>query len=328
MSSPDQPIANNLDASAVTRRAADWVSAQRSPKDWSDARQADLDAWLAESLAHRVAYLRVDAAWQRAQRLAALRTPMRQPPESERNFSGLGGRVAVAAVFMAVAGFAATQFWERSDYQLIETPKGGQERVTLSDGSQLELNTNTAVKVSFRGDRRYVELTRGEAYFEVRHDAARPFMVAVGNRRIIDLGTKFVVRMAPSELKVSLLEGKARFESSETINPQKPVILSPGDVVVATSKATQVFKETRRELSETLAWRRGSVVFHYKRLDDAVAELNRYGGPALVVADANTAKLLISGTFLTNRPEDFAGLAHEIFGLRVQRRNGALILSR
>lgn len=175
---------------------------------------------------------------------------------------------------------------------------------------------------------RTVELVRGEAYFEIKHDAGRPFSVMAGGRRIVDLGTKFVVRLGPDQIKVSLLEGKASLEGVAPTAAGRPIILSPGDVAFATADATRVSKVAARDLADSLAWRRGSVVFHYQRLDSAVAELNRYGGPQLVIADADAAKLQISGTFLTNKPEDFAGIAHEIFGLRVQHRNDSLILSR
>jgi transmembrane sensor len=315
-------------ASAVDRQAADWASAKRSPKDWSEASQKELEAWIAQSLAHRVAFLRMDMAWQRAERIAALRTPMRPAPGPNQTGPAIRRRIVIALGLVALLGAFAGQYLGPSHVQLIETPKGGQEKITLADGSLIELNTDTALKVKLGARERTVELIRGEAYFEIKHDVARPFSVMAGDRRIVDLGTKFVVRLAPDQLTVSLLEGKASLERINSNAAQRSVVLSPGDVALATSDATRISKVTARDLADSLAWRRGSVVFHYQRLDTAVAELNRYGGPQLVIADADSAKLLISGTFLTNKPEDFAGIAHEIFGLRVQHRNNSLILSR
>jgi len=326
MSGPSELNKPN-DASTLSRLAANWVSAHRGGKDWSGDQQAELDAWLAQSLAHRVAYLRIDAAWQRAERLAALKAPMRPISSAGQSHSPVWRRLAAGLALLVPFGILASQFYPASNGQLIETPKGGQERVTLADGSQIELNTDTAVRVDYRPGSRAIELVRGEAYFEVRHDASRPFAVTAGKRRIVDLGTKFVVRMLPEELKVSLLEGKASLES-DIANHQRSMLLAPGDVVVATADSLRVSKASTRQLADDSAWRHGSVVFHYKRLDAAVAELNRYGGPQIVVADTAAAKLLISGTFLTNRPEDFAGVTHEIFGLHVQHRDGKLILSR
>ena len=328
MSGSEDANLSTTEASAIDRQAADWASAKRSPKDWSEARQEELDAWIAQSLAHRVAYLRMDLAWQRAERIAALRAPTQSMPDASPGAPDIRRRIVSALGLVVLLGAFAAKYLEPSHVQLIETPKGGQERITLADGSLIELNTDTAVKVKLSAHSRFVELVRGEAYFEIKHDAARPFNVVAGHRRIVDLGTKFVVRLASEQIKISLLEGKASLEQINSNIAQRPVILSPGDVALATADATRVSKVTARDLADSLAWRRGSVVFHYQRLDTAVAELNRYGGPQLVIADADSAKLLISGTFLTNRPEDFAGIARAIFGLRVQHRNDSLILSR
>ena len=312
-------------ATAEEGEAAEWVAARRSEKDWTDERQAELDAWLTKSLANRVAYVRMDATWRRTDRLVALRKPMREPGAIQPPHQSRWLRIAGALGFAAIIGVVANTYLERPRPQLIQTPKGGQERLTLSDGSQIELNTDTAVSVDMRERSRAVELLRGEAFFQIRHDASRPFVVTAGTRRIVDVGTKFLVRLSPESLNVALVEGKARLEGPNT---QRAMLLSPGDVAVATAYATKVTRKSSRELSETLAWQHGKIVFHNRRLGDAIAELNRYGGPQLVVADADTAKLAVNGTFLTNNAEEFAGIAHELFGLRVERRNGNLVLSR
>lgn len=323
--SDDQNTAPEFSATPEESCAAEWVAARRNQKDWTNERQAELNAWLAESLAHRVAYIRIDATWRRTDRLAALRTPMREPPSSHVPRRGRWMRIASAFGIAAITGVVAGNYFERPRPQLIQTPKGGQERLTLSDGSRIELNTDSAVLVDLRDRSRTVELVRGEAFFQIRHDTSRPFIVTAGTRRIVDLGTKFLVRMSLDSLNVALVEGRARLESP---GPQRAAVLLPGDVAVATAYATKITRKSTRELSESLAWQRGAVVFHNERLADAVAELNRYGGPQLVVADADAAKLAINGTFLTNNAEEFAGITHELFGLRVERRNGNLILSR
>lgn len=316
------------DATGIEICAADWVAARRNRKDWNEERQAELDTWLASSMAHRVAYLRIDATWRRTDRIAALRKPMREPVDRGPLRRAFWTRIAVVLGLTAVSGVFAGNYLMRPRPQLIETPKGGQERLTLADGSQIELNTDTAVLVDLGARTRSLELVRGEAYFQIRHDSARPFVVTASAHRIVDLGTKFLVRIAPQSLKVSLIEGRARLENANDHGQPRAIVLLPGDIVIATAATTRVSRKSERELSESLAWQRGSVVFHNERLADAVAELNRYGGPQLIVADSDTAKLMINGTFLTNGAEDFAGITHEIFGLRVEHRNGNLILSR
>lgn len=326
MSQTDQKDAGpEFDATPEEAAAAEWVAARRNPEDWTSERQAELDAWLAQSIAHRVAYVRIDSTWRRTERIAALRRPMRERPEPIRSQRGWRTSVAGAGAVVAIIGFVVANRVQGPGAQLIETPRGGQERVVLADGSQIELNTDTAMRVQLGKKTRAVELIRGEAYFQIKHDSARPFIVTAGTHRVIDLGTKFLVRMSRQALNVSLVEGKARLDG---LNSQKSELLSPGDVAVATAGVVRVYRKSERDLSESLAWQRGKIVFHNERLADAVAELNRYGGPQLVVAGAITGKLAINGTFLTNNAEEFAGIARELFGLRVEHQNGSIILSR
>jgi transmembrane sensor len=318
----------DLGTDAIEQRAADWAVLRRNQRDWTEDRQGELDAWLSQSLAHRVAYLRIDAMWQRTQRLAALRTPMRPSEGARVPRKSWWSRIAVVVGIAVITGLFATQYLQHPRPQFVETPKGGRERLTLADGSQIELNTDTAVLLNIQPNARNVQLLRGEAYFQVNHDASRPFVVTIGSHRIVDLGTKFVVRADPGRIKVTLVSGIARLEDASTQGGNRSVVLTPGEVAIATVEATRVSKHTPRELSESLAWQRGSVVFHNELLSNAAAELNRYGGQTLIVADSATAKLTISGTFLTSNTEEFAGAARELFGLRVEHRNGSVILSR
>jgi transmembrane sensor len=317
------------DATAIETVAAHWVAIRRNRAGWSETQQTELDAWLAQSLAHRVAYLRIEAAWRRTDRLAALRSPMRAPTESGTSRRALWTRI-VAAVGIAtvVTGAFVGNELLRPHGQIIETPKGGQERLTLADGSRIEFNTDTAVRVDLSAPSRVVELLRGEAYFEIKHDAARPFVVTAANHRIVDLGTKFVVRMAPKAVQVALIQGSARLESENGPSGQGALVLTPGDVAIATANTSRITRHTEHDLAERLAWQHGSIVFHQTRLADAIAEFNRYGGPRLVMKGDAATKLKINGTFLTTGAEDFAAVAHEVFGLTVERKDGSIILSR
>ena len=308
--------------------AAEWVTDRRNQKGWTDEHQAQLDAWLAKSIANRIAYIRIEAAWRRTDRLAALREPIKEPVNYGPSFRTRWMHIAGALCLTAILGAVVNNYLRQPRPELIQTPKGGQERLTLSDGSQIELNTDSAVLIDIRDRSRAVEFVRGEALFQIRHDALRPFIVTVGRRRIVDLGTKFLVRRTPGMTKVALIEGSARLEDASSEDDQHAVVLVPGEVAMATTNAVRVSKHTSRELWESLAWQHGAVVFRGVRLADAVAELNRYGGPQLVVADGDTAKLAVTGTFLTGNAEEFAGITHELFGVRVKRQGGSIILSR
>jgi transmembrane sensor len=321
-------VVSVTDAMAIEDKAAEWVADSHNPEGWTVERQGELDAWLAQSLSHRVAYLRMEATWRRTNRLAALRAPMQTPPTPNNPKNALWMRVAGALGLVVLVGLFAGNYLVRPQRQLIETPKGGQEMLTLADGSQIELNTDSAIRLDIGSAHRSVELIRGEAFFEIKHDASRPFVVTVAGHTITDLSTKFLVRAASDSLRVTLVEGRARLESISGRSQQQPVVLSTGDVATATAEATRVLKKSNRELVESLAWQHGLIVFHNTPLADAVAEFNRYGGAELVVADRGAANLTINGTFRITSAENFAASAHEIFDLKVDHENGSIVLSR
>ncbi|HEV2563009.1 MAG TPA: FecR domain-containing protein, partial [Rhizomicrobium sp.] len=203
-----------LDATSVDVRAAEWLQKQRFWA-WSNEDQVALDAWLEESSAHQVAYWRLDAAWDRAQRLVAL-GPVAAKSETARNktlwplFASLAATAAVAVLVAAGAYF----FYADRSTQVFSTPVGGREIVTLANGSQIELNTDTELRASAQGGVTTVSMIRGEAYFQIKHDPAHPFVVMAEDGRVLDLGTKFLVRKDAKGLEVALLEGRVRFEPS------------------------------------------------------------------------------------------------------------------
>src|SRR3546814_18300530 len=75
-----------------------------------------------------------------------------------------------------------------------DTPVGGQRLIALADGSQIELNTKTVVRTAVSKTLRRVWLDNGEVFFEIAHDAAHPFVIFAGPKRITVLGTNFSVR--------------------------------------------------------------------------------------------------------------------------------------
>lgn len=313
----------------IEKLAADWLARQQF-ESWNEDEQKNLDAWLSESDNHTAAYWRLKAAFDRTDRLAALRRPMMRPfsssPPSRKPWTILYAAVAAFALIAIGGGIAGYQLLT-PDGRTFATPVGGHMTVKLADGSVIELNTDSALHTDFTPEKRAVQLLKGEAYFQIEHNAQRPFSVTVGDHRIVDLGTKFFVRKSPQQLDVALVEGKARLESTDSASNTRPTVLMPGDFAVATATSIGVSRKPVHELTDDLAWRNGMLVFHNARLVDAAAEFNRYGDTKLVISDS-AAKLTINGAFPTNGAGDFAGVAHEIFGLHVDRKGNDIVLSR
>lgn len=312
--------------------AGRWLErTQRS--DWSAEDQAALDAWLSDP-GNKVAYLRVKAVWQSANRLTALRRPsiqpMRaQPNRSRANISPFLLKTAAILALIAVVGPIVWQQMGREAPETYVTNIGGHKIIAFKDGTRVEMNTDTVLRVSQKTSERKVWLDKGEAYFEIEHDAARPFIVIAQGRKIIDLGTKFAVRhdignQQKEQLQVSVVEGLVEVEAKG----EKPnALLKPGDVLTATPHAQSVAKKSMSNLRAGLGWKQGKLSLDYVTLAEAAAEFNRYNTRKLIIKDLMAAKQTIVGTFQTRDLEAFTGVVTRLFGLKAETTNNQIILS-
>ena len=200
----------------IEAQAAAWVR-RRHFWDWSADEQAGLDAWLAESISNRVAYWRMESGFARTEKLVALRDPATETPQAARRFPVLMG-IAAAAALIAVIGIGATHDVLHPHDRIYSTPIGGHEKIVFADGTKVELNTDTVLRARMTTDERTVWLEKGEAFFQVKHDAAHPFMVMVGDRRVTDLGTAFLVRRDDSRMELAVVQGRVRFDAAEPRN--------------------------------------------------------------------------------------------------------------
>lgn len=319
--------ANLPNAKDIRSQAADWLQ-RRNFWNWNETDQAELDAWLAQSPSHMTAYLRVQAAWENTGRLTALRSirPVRQSTTKNRRVLPLLMGVAAAAAIAAIVGSSSISAWFDPEVKTYATKVGGHEILKLADGSEIELNTNTLLRTSIDSHERKVWLERGEAYFQVKHDEKRPFVVLAGNDRVIDLGTKFTVRREPHRLQVAVMEGRVQLQSKTASGKEHSVALARGDVVVSAGGALPVVKKSETQLEKDIAWRSGELIFEGATLADAAREFNRYNTDKIVVAGTGVAGLTIGGKFAKNDIAAFAELAQHVLGLRVERTDNNIIV--
>jgi transmembrane sensor len=311
----------------VRRAASEWLVKRHDSGEWSEQDEAEFNVWLVESAAHATAYWRLEDLWSRADRLSALR---RSAPEIAPMRSSLVSRMValLALIIVVLGGAGVTAFFITPQSGAYRTSLGGHRIVVLKDGSQIELNTNTAIRVAEREGERDVWLDRGEAYFSIKHDEGRPFVVYAGLQRITDLGTKFVVRRDSQKLKVAVVEGHVRLNASDGASHQNVAILRAGEVALATAGNLSVTSQSDNMLNEELGWRRGVLTFHHERLADAVAEFNRYNTQQLAVVDPSVGRLQIGGTFPIANVKEFADSAKEILGLSIIERGNEIIITR
>ncbi len=321
------PALNEIDL-----QASSFVLRQGLP-GWSDTDQTTLDTWLAQSPHHKVAYLRHLHVWSRADRLQALQNPaqtdtgqnltrLRRTPQIKNSFA----RIAAALTLISACSLGGYLYLSQPRETLYATAIGGHETVPLSDGTQIELNTDTRIRVSETKARRIVRLEKGEAFFDVKHNAARPFIVYAADHRIVDIGTQFRVHQQGGTVRVAMLEGSAEI-SKDTWRKSPAKLLLPGDMAVATAQTVAVTKHPLKELESDLSWRKGTLHFRHSTLAQVVAELNRYNSQQLQIDDPKVAALRISATISTTNLDGFIRLAQDVFNIRVRARDNAILLS-
>jgi transmembrane sensor len=306
--SKDERTRLNAEASA-------WLARLHGPH--GDDAEGALQDWLKADPAHQEAFERATELWEILPGAAAVDE---EPPRSvSRRFVPL----AIAASLAVLAGAGAMTVYLNQPVTY-DTRTGEQRMATLDDGSRIALNTDSHLTVNFDRTERQVSLDRGEAIFDVAHDAARPFVVSAGDERIKALGTSFVVRRDGERVRVTLLSGKVEVVRIGE-RPRLLAILAPGERVSATPDTVPVLD--RPALESVTAWRRGELRFRDTPLSEAVAEVNRYGKQRVIVNDARLAALPISGVFATDDPAEFAAAVAQLHGLRVQREDEAVLLT-
>jgi len=322
MTEASKPSATDTDLAA-----ADWVQ-RRHLWAWTQADQIEFDTWLSETDANRIAYLRQDAIWNAAGRLNALRQqPMRPAASAHRPAKWTVLRSVAAAVVVCAVGFIGFAYFDRPSDTTYITPVGGHKIISLADGTRVELNTDSALRISSGAVRR-VTLLRGEAYFDVHHDSRDPFAVTANGYRITDLGTKFSVRASADTVRVSLLEGSAVVAPVAGQKEHRSALLMPGDVAIASPSKLTVEKEPVASIASSLGWRRGVLIFKDTELADAAAEFNRYNTQKIRLGDPAVARLKINGTFQAENTELFASSIEDLFGLRAIKSENDTTLSR
>jgi transmembrane sensor len=165
-------------------------------------------------------------------------------------------------------------------FNTIETPKGGEYKVCLPDGSIVWLNAASTLKfpATFVSGKREVQLS-GEAYFEVKKDKIHPFVVESLKQKVQVLGTHFNVNSYPDEqnIKTTLLEGSVLvFPDGQ---PERPSFLSPNQEAVNNGSSITVQKV---DPENAVAWHKGRFSFNEEPLENIMKEISRWYGVTVV----------------------------------------------
>lgn len=329
------------DMAALDAEAAAWV-ARFDAGDVSAKDQAEFQAWLNRSALHRQAIVEYGNFWsefdqlgQLTQSVEAEREPDTQAkPSLPRAKYWVAASAAAILVMMAAGGVVRQEIPDRASVRQATAPRpslhqsyataiGAQKKVTLADGTVVMLNTNSQIEVNFRAHSRDVRLVRGEAYFDVVHDKARPFTVCANRYEVRDIGTAFAVHLLEKGLvNVRVTKGSvevaapARRRGIE--GPKSLGVLVAGRDVVFGQRIERSAVVSDAELSRKLAWRQGQLIYSGQPLAEVLADIGRYSDIEIELADPALRDLPVGGAFSVNQTEAIFAALETNFGVHAE----------
>jgi transmembrane sensor len=249
---------------------------------------------------------------------------------------GSGAKRSTRARIIAVAATLLIGIWSLATWYVLErntyaTDIGEQRSVVLSDGSTLELNSRSRVRIRYTEAQRDVDLLEGQAIFRVAHNTSRPFVVHSGITNVLAVGTQFDVYKKPAVTIVTVIDGRvqvlARAPSSTA--PAAPAatplssaawergegnavflsageqIIMPADKPARTADPSPGATPQPANVATATAWTQHNLVFESSALTEVAEEFNRYNRRPLVITDPGIASMRISGMFSSVDPAIF-----------------------
>jgi len=335
---------------AIAEQAGEWfVANDEGPLDAQDSEA--LAAWLKTSPVHIEEFLavstiardlkqaRTDSEYSLEAILARARavddTAVR--PLWPRVIEAVRGRTsgrwlpaAVAMAACAVLSLGLLLMWNVRPIQHpsapdgmtalhFETRHGEQLTRRLADNSVVHLNTDSAVTIRYGKTERLVMLRSGQADFEIAHEPDRAFRVIAGSAEVIDLGTKFDVRLEHDSTVVTVVEGRVAVGPSNLSHNHSPRFVQlSADQQIRVTEAEGPTTPVAVDAQRTTAWLQRQIIFDHEPLEHVAAEYNRYTSKPIEIATPALRNLQISGVFATDDPEAFIAFLRSLKEVRVE----------
>ena len=314
----------------IAREAAQWLARLNSRTVSTEELNAFYE-WRRDP-DNADAYARGEQLWHDSRSLGddseiadAVRQALERPRlEGEANRAGLiGRRGLVLGGGAMLAGLAGWFVIPRPE--TYQTAIGEQLSVRLEDGSLMRLNTKSQARVSYSAAGRHVEVTSGQAYFEVQHDPQRPFKVAFEGADVVALGTRFDVTAADGGAPgVVLVEGSVRVGADD--GAWQDTLSAPGDALYLSSANRP--QRRRVDVEAVTSWTAGRLIFRQTPLERAIAEVNRYSRIPIVLEAPELSRMEVDGVFATGDPQAFVSAVTALFPLRAQSSRERIVLAR
>lgn len=297
---------------ALEDEAIEWLARLNSP-DLDKAQERAFFAWLSTSPAHQAAYVKAEQLWQRGAALSQVREPV------VRSWRAPLWSAAVAACLLLVGILFLLPRFDTPDELVFQTAIGEQKKIPLEDGSQLELNTNSKIKITYTRHARIAYLEQGEVFFAVAKDSSRPFDVKTAAGQVRVVGTRFAVQQLKNDVLVTVEQGavalgatvieKQDFVSSRILGANQRLALGA---------AIKGQEPEQLDAGRSLAWRDRLLVYRGQSLAQVVEDLQRYFPVTIHLADQQTAQISVTAVIQLSDARSAIASLSEAFHLQAR----------
>lgn len=242
-------------------------------------------------------------------------------PAAQVRPSPVGRRAVLAGLGIGALSVGSLSLWRPAEARTFETGTGQQERISLSDGTRVLLDSESKFVIRFTANERAADLIFGRVNFRVAADHSRPFAVNLGAQRVFVQDCEFDICRDGDKLSIILIRGNGALRGDV---PQDQSTLHAGERLVYLGDRTLLLDKP--DLTPLLAWQSGQAIFEDSTLAEAVSEMNRYSRVKLTIADPKIAKLPISGIYRVGDNRTFAHSVSKLLPINVKDMNDRIVL--
>lgn len=340
----------------ILEEACEWFIEYNEAELDAAARES-FNQWLRRSPEHVRAYLEIASTWENSSGLTGPHhvdvTSLVAAAMAESNIVALNpqapGRdtdhtppsvasgkrpwrlfATTAAIGVAASTLFAIGTTLMSQHNTYTTATGEQRSIVLADGSTVELDTHSRLRVRFSHAERLVELIDGQALFQVKKAAARPFTVLSNGARVRAVGTQFDVYRKEITTTVTVVEGRVAItlmpSTTTASDADPPLLLSAGEQSIVTPNLKP--RAVHTDVAVAIAWTQRKLIFDETPLSEAVAEFNRYNSRQIIIEDPSLAGYHIRGNFEAGDPNRLLQFLRDRFDADVREQGHEIRISR